>query len=230
MYAKGKLSVAENQDQSAGKRAAVYIDGFNLYHPVHELGENWLKWADLWRMGLIMCSRHGCELVSVTFCTAVPQDDPGKRDRHNAFNAAQRAKGVKVILGHHVIDPSTGKRSEKCSDINVALSVILDAEDNKYDCAYLLSADSDQGATARFFRERFPNKRLYGVAPPTKDVPQKVKDHADGSFVISKLDLETCNMPMYVQGKTGHPIRRPFPYDPPEWWVHPDNRPRKTKG
>jgi len=174
-----------------------------------------------------MCQRHETQLVKVVFCTAVPKDDHDKRDRHNTFNAVQTARGVTVLKGHHVIDPSTGLRSEKQSDINVALSVVLDAHDGLYDYAYLLSADSDQAATARVFRDRFPNLKLCSVAPPNRPVSEKVASYADDSFVLNKPQIETCVMPQYVRGKTGHMIRRPDAYATPEGWVHPDNRPRR---
>ncbi len=217
--------MAENQEAKPQIRAGVYIDGFNLYHPIHDMQEPHLKWADLWRLSEMIVARQGSKLVKVVFCTAVPLDDKGKRDRHTTFNNAQRAMGVTVVKGHHVVDDS-GKRNEKCSDINLALSVILDAQDDLIDAAYILSADSDQGATARVFKERFPGKKLYGVAPPTKDVPDKVRDHADGSFVLSKLHIETCVMPGFVKGATGM-IRMPEQYTRPEDWVHPDDRPRR---
>lgn len=137
------------------------------------------------------------------------------------------AKGVTVIKGHHVIDPDTGTRSEKQSDINVALSLILDAHDEIYDHAYLVSADSDQAATARVFRERFPDLKLCSVAPPNRPVSEKVASYADDHFVLNKLEIETCVMPGYVPGKTGNLIRRPDNYKPPDWWVHPDDRPRR---
>lgn len=66
----------ENQGPSDPPRAAVYIDGFNLYHPIHEFGEDFLKWIDLWRLGELICHRHGTRLVKTVFCTAVPKDDP----------------------------------------------------------------------------------------------------------------------------------------------------------
>ena len=222
--------LSENQGAERKRRAGVYIDGFNLYHPVHAYGEPFLKWIDLWRLSDSICQRTGDSLTKVAFCTAVPEAgvDLPKHTRHIAFNNAQRAMGVTIFLGHHVTDPD-GKRTEKQSDINVALALILDAEDDLIDSAYILSADSDQAATAIRFRERFPEKRLYGIAPPTKTVPRKVINEADDHFVLSKLEIETCVMPMYVMGKTGNPIRRPTEYDPPAGWVHPDNRPRKAR-
>lgn len=203
------------------------MDGFNLYHPIHERGEPFLKWASLWKLGEIFCRKNDLQLVKVVFCTAVPQDDVGKRDRHNTFNAAQIAYGVTVLKGHHVIDPQTRRRSEKQSDINVALSLMTDAQDDVFDWAFLLSADSDQGATARFFSERHPTKALVGVAPLTKEVPDKVIPYCISHFVMTLDQLEEAVMPQFVTGLSGKLIRCPADYARPVGWVHPDDRPKK---
>lgn len=206
-------------------RAAFYIDGFNLYHPIKEMNEPYLKWLNLWKLGEIICAPHSAQLLKVVFCTAVPGHLPDSRDRHNTFNAAQRANGVKIIAGHHVHDGE--KWNEKQSDINVALHLIMDAQDDEYDIAILLSADSDQAATAKFFSERFPKKRLLGVAPPNKSVPNKVQQFCFDHFALNKVSLERCVMGATVQGKHGL-INRPAEYAPPVGWVHPDNQ-RKEK-
>jgi hypothetical protein len=221
--------LVKNQELPEGKRAALYVDGFNLYHPIHDRNEPFLKWASLWKLGEIFCRPSGLQLQKVVFCTAVPQDNVAKRDRHNTFNAAQTACGVVILKGHHVVNPDTGQRSEKQSDINVALSLILDAEDDIYDWAFLLSADSDQAATAKVFSERYPQKALVGVAPFTKDVPEKVKLYCVANFVMTLNQLEEAIMPQFVPGLTGNFIRRPPEYEPPAEWVHPDNRPRRKK-
>lgn len=215
------LSVAGSQAKS-GNRAALYVDGFNLYHPIKEMGLPYLKWASLWKMGEIICEPHGATLEKVVFCTAVPSHLPESRDRHNTFNAAQRAQGVQVVPGHHIHDGE--KWNEKQSDINVALHLILDACDDKYDMAILLSADSDQAATAKLFCERFPGKRLLGVAPPTKSVPNKVQAFCYDTYSLSRTVIERCVMGETVKGKSGL-IHRPEAYAPPPDWVHPDDRP-----
>ena len=76
---------------------------------------------------------------------------------------------------HHV--PADGGYSEKQSDINVALSVICDGEDDVYDGAFLLSADSDQVATAKFFKARLEEKgkRLFAAIPPGQTYPPDYK-------------------------------------------------------
>jgi hypothetical protein len=215
-----------NEDHCQPKvenRAAFYIDGFNLYHPIHEMNEPHLKWANLWKLGELICEPHGAKLVKVVFCTAVPAHLPESRDRHNTFNAAQRANGVHIVPGHHIHDGE--KWNEKQSDINVALHLILDGVDDIYDMAILLSADSDQAATAKIFKERFAGKRLLAVAPPTKSVPNKVHPYCFDHFSLPKLMMERCVMGESVAGKTGA-IMRPPEYARPDNWVHPDDRPK----
>ena len=217
--------MAEIQEQKKMLRAALYIDGFNLYHPIHENGENFLKWNCLQTLGKNMASKAGFQLVKVVFCTAFPKHmGQGTKDRYLAYRNALRARGVHVIEGHYIEERSTGKWSEKQSDINVSLSCLFDAVDDVYDVAYLLSADSDQAATARVFKERFKGKRLIPVAPPNKKVPTKVADYSGKGFVLKISDLEKCVMSNAVQGKKGL-IRRPVAYNPPAGWVHPINRP-----
>lgn len=223
----GSQRAVEADATDRSPRAALYVDGFNLYYPIHEAAMPHLKWASLWRIGEIICEPHNATLVKAVLCTAVPSHYPDKRDRHNTFNAAQRAEGVTVLLGHHMHDGD--KWNEKQTDINVALSLMLDAVDDVYDIAILLSADSDQGATARIFKERFPDKRLLAVAPPDRSVPDKVKPYAWKFFSISIATLERCVMKETVQGKTGS-ILRPASYTPPEGWMHPDDRPRNKPG
>lgn len=222
--------MANDQDQKSVSRAAVYIDGFNLYYPIHEMGEPFLKWSNLHELSVNMVRVGGYDLVKCVFCTAVPTDNHGKRDRHNTFNRVQEACGVNVLKGHYVYDDTLGKYSEKQSDMNVGLSLICDGFDDIYDAAYLVSADSDQAATARVFSERFPEKKLFIVAPPDRSPPNKCLPFADGKFTLRKEDIERCVLPQLVTAPaTGNPIRRPTEYDPPVGWVHPKQRPVKKK-
>lgn len=205
-------------------RGAVFIDGFNLYHRIHDLRRNHYKWLNLWRLSEFLCARHGVALRKTIFCTAVPDSPDDVRMRHLTYNNALQAVGVEILKGHHIIEADTGRRIEKQTDINLALSVIRGAHLNEYDCAYIVSGDSDQAATARFFREWFPHKRLVGVAPPDLKVPERLKPHADDHFVLSWNDVERAIFNGDVTGRSGKPIPRPAAYTPPALWVHPDER------
>ncbi|WP_156001011.1 MULTISPECIES: hypothetical protein [unclassified Sphingopyxis] len=126
---------------------------------------------------------------------------------------------------HHV--PADGGYSEKQSDINVALSVICDGEDDVYDGAFLLSADSDQVATAKFFKARLEEKgkRLFAAIPPGQTYPPDYKGLGVPRRNISLPMIERCVMGAQVEGANGL-INRPPEYDPPADWVHPDDRPK----
>lgn len=199
------------------------MDGFNLYHPIKESGLNHLKWACLWRLGELLCSAEGLRLVKVVFCTAVPKHIPGSFERHQTFNAAQISRGVLVLKGHHV--PENDRYSEKQSDINVALSVMMDGVDDVYDAAFLLSADSDQVATAKFFKDRLAplGKQLFAAIPFGKTYPTDYNSLGVRRRDVSIDLLEQCVMDAQILGKRGM-INRPVEYAPPIGWVHPDQR------
>jgi uncharacterized LabA/DUF88 family protein len=206
-------------------RAALYVDGFNLYHSILDHGEPWLKWSNLWRLGEILARPHKAQLVKVAFCTAVPDDQAKTRDNHITYNSALRAVGVTIVPGHHMFEPN-GKRLEKQSDINLALELMFDAEDDVYDIAILLTADSDQAATARRFKKRFAQKKFIAIATLGRPVPEKIKSYTKHHAPLKLAQLEESIFPQAVAGLKST-IVRPSDYDPPSWWVHPDHRRKK---
>ena len=48
-------------------RAAVYIDGFNLYYSISDLRQNHLKWINLRKLAEIIIPRRSEALVKVAF-------------------------------------------------------------------------------------------------------------------------------------------------------------------
>jgi uncharacterized LabA/DUF88 family protein len=232
--------ISEESGQDQKRRAALYVDGFNLYHPILRMGaeNNHLKWACLWRLGENLAAAKGQRLVKVVFCTAVPsvRQNPSQRDRHIKFNDSQRASGVTIIEGHYVpenievagIPTGDTKWTEKQTDINVGLELIMDGLDDVYDVAMLLSADTDQVATARVFTERLSplGKSLLGVAPPDRSAPSGYSQYKVPSVVLKKFDIERCIMPEEITYE-GRMIRRPTEYAPPDGWIHPDNLPKE---
>ncbi len=206
-------------------RASLYVDGFNLYHPLCELGENHLKWLNLWALGELICQDRQHDLVSVTYCTAYQQNSTEQRVRHQKYIEALEYYGVDYILGHYVNAPMDNcwncgvggeKANEKQSDINLALSVLSDASEDKFDWAYIISADSDQTATARFLKAKYPKKKLVTVAPPNKKISTKIAKIADGKRKLIKDDIIKCVMPQVIlRDDGGTPIRCPIEYQPP---------------
>jgi hypothetical protein len=57
-------------------RVACYVDGFNLYHAIHELNKPHLKWLDIRALAASLC-REGETLTKVAYFSAYPTWLPG---------------------------------------------------------------------------------------------------------------------------------------------------------
>lgn len=212
------------------ERAGLYVDGFNLYHAVDELGDAFLKWCNLWRLGEIIIPSRTERLVRVVFCTAFYPGDSGKRIRHERYIAALKRVGVECVLGHYVHEDMScrgcrrdwKKPTEKETDINVALSLYDDAACDLIDHAYLLTADSDQAASARMFRHRYSEKKLTTVSPPGRNFSKHILNYTEGRKIALNRDhIERSHFGNELL-ENGPPIVRPLEYAPPQGWMHPD--------
>jgi hypothetical protein len=215
-------------------RSAFYVDGFNLYHAIADLDEPFLKWLNLWKLAETLVPSQTEDVVRVVFCTAYYPGNEQKRWRHGEYKKALECVGVKCEFGHYVHESAFCKKcnhewekpSEKQSDINVALNLYHDACTNIFDKAYLVTADSDQAATARFLAGNFPAKQLVSVAPPGRNFSANIVKFAQERMQISKDALERSLFPPIVTGQGVPAARRPREWDPPAWWVQPDARPK----
>ena len=218
---------------TARPRAGIYVDGFNLYHALDDLGQPYLKWLSLWKLAERLAKARGYDVEKVVFCTAMFPGDFGKQKRHQAYNAAQKAFGVEVILGHTTKEPQDCKACghrwdaprEKETDINVALSMFRDASGGKINVAYLVTADTDQAASLRFLRSCVPLVRRVVVTPPGRQKSKHLRDLADENRQLTIDDIDSCIMRDIVTPTQGRAIPRPATYAPPAGWVHPDDRP-----
>ena len=203
------------------KRAALYVDGFNLFHAIDELGRPYLHWLDLRALGRALSPKS--EVVRrVTWVTAFRPQARHRLTLHQTYAEALRATGVHCLTGHFVIYGdrcnACGHRwnvaEEKQSDVNLALSVLDDAHEDRFDVCYLVTTDGDHAATARFLKERFPHKRLVLVTPPGRSPNRMLLDWADAQTAISFEQLHGALLPARLSGPMG-PILRPAAFEPP---------------
>ena len=57
---------------------------------------------------------------------------------------------------------------EKCSDINISLSMIGDCINNEVDIIILVTADSDQVSSVKFIQKQFPHIKIKVYFPPNR--------------------------------------------------------------
>lgn len=215
-------------------RAGFYVDGFNLYHAIDDLGLPYLKWLSLRRLAEISVKRHRADVAEIVFCTAYFKGDFDKLKRHETYVAALEAEGVRVLFGHETKEPAECNTCgrvwyqprEKETDINVALALFDAARRDVFDIAYLITADTDQAATLRFMRNHFPSKKLVVLTPPKRPKHSHLKDLSDENHALSLDDIDMAALPAMIQPEKGRLIVRPTSYAPPAGWVHPDDRPK----
>lgn len=140
-------------------RTIVYVDAFNLYYGA--LRRSPYKWLDLRALASRLL-HPGCNIEAIKYFTApitAWPDDPDKPNRQRIYLRALRTVGVEIVPGHflthnvrmHLANPVPGsspsvevvKTEEKGSDVNIASHMLLDAARDRYDCALLVSGDSD---------------------------------------------------------------------------------------
>ena len=158
------------------RRTITYIDGFNLYHALHNLNRPHLKWLDLWALSESLLQPQDT-LVGVNYYTAYANWLPLKSIvAHRAYIKALQAVGVTPVFGQfkdkyikcQKCHQAFKTKEEKETDINIALGLVVDGMQDRYDKAILVSADTDLAAAVNKARELSPDKRIFVAVPPNR--------------------------------------------------------------
>lgn len=194
-------------------RTYIYIDGLNFYYRTLR-GTPW-KWIDL----LALCERalqpHHQILKIKYFTTRVLKTayDPRKPERQNTyFRALQHVHPDKleIYLGHFLrkparcplADPAEKGRvvdvirtEEKGSDVNLSVHLLNDAWKDRYDCAVLITNDSDMTEGMRLTKLEHPQKRLGLISPVRKNHSRELRAQTDFFIRLESRWLKESLLP-----------------------------------
>lgn len=193
----------------------IYIDGFNLYFGIVKAGLYQCKWLNLERLIKNISLPHQ-ELIEINYFTSRVTNDPDKQKRQTIFIEALETTGIKIFYGHYQSSAMECIRcgniwrtyNEKMTDVNIATQMIMDAYQDRYDMAMLISGDSDLVPPIKAIHANFPNKRVF-VAFPPKRYNASVASVAKGSFIIGRKKLVDSQFPDEVCKSSGFILRRP---------------------
>ena len=200
-------------------RVMVYIDGFNLYFGLRSKGWRKYYWLDLVALAQALLKPEQT-LQGVHYFTS--------RIRANGRNLADRQRqptylealgtlpGLRAHFGHYLEKPRQCRQcgaqwmdyEEKMTDVNIAVQLLTDAFDNRFDTALLISGDSDLTAPLRTSRTKFPAKRLIVVFPPGRQ-SFELKNTAHATFTIGEANLRQSQLPPAVFRTDGFILQRP---------------------
>ena len=163
-------------------KTTIYVDGFNLYYAV--LKGSGYKWLDLRRLFTTVLQPHH-QITAIKYFTARVKARPGDASsptRQDAYLRAIRAHDptIQVIEGHYLshtvrakLDPPLGgmrfatvvKTEEKGSDVNLAVHLLDDAWRNHFECAVIVSNDSDLSESLRLVKAQDRSKTIIVLTP-----------------------------------------------------------------
>ncbi len=174
------------------RRVIAYVDGFNLYHAIQDIQPH--SQVNLWSL-MEDIKKPEEALVGVKYFSAYAKWNKSRYRKHQHYVKNLQDVGVDVFLGQfkekkaycNSCKLSWIAHEEKQTDINIALHMLLDAIDDRFDRAYLISADSDLVAAVRLVRNRFPEKGIMVLTPPNRyRIARSLRESAHASMEIRK--------------------------------------------
>ncbi len=191
-------------------RTIIYIDGFNLYYGA--LKDTHFKWLNPKQLCASILKPHH-DIVSVVYCTAKAK--PKTTDPTVHVRQANYIKAIEsyipeltVIYGHFLehrvryrpVDPQLGnwvevyRTEEKGSDVNLAVHMVNDAHKNLFDCAIVVSNDSDLAEAMRIVKDECG--KLVGLFTPWKRRASKqLMQYSNFQRTIRKASLAKSQLP-----------------------------------
>jgi uncharacterized LabA/DUF88 family protein len=193
------------------------VDGFNLYHGLHDKYRRRYLWLDLER--LVRRLRPQDRIIAVRYFTALVRDEPPALARQRAYLDALRAHSgaVEIILGRYQAKTVACRQcgsvwtsyEEKETDVNIAVSLVADAAAGASDIALIISADSDLCPAIRTARALNPGRGMIAAFPPRRS-SFEIRSLIPGAFTIAAADLRNALLPETVRGAaTGRSYKRP---------------------
>jgi len=205
-----------------------YIDGFNLYYG--SLKGTTFRWLDLAQL----CQKcfpddEVHRIRYFTACVKPTKSNPLQAVRQQVYLRALRTlPPVQIHMGKFLIktvtlplaSPTPGgpevarvlRAEEKGSDVNLATYLMLDAFDNEYEKAVVITNDSDLVTPVKVVRERFA-KPVVVLFPcrRSQDPSYDLSQVASASPRIHDSELVVSQFPSIMSDAKGT-----F-HKPPEW-------------
>lgn len=201
------------------RRVIVYIDGFNLYHAIDDLGRPHLKWLDLRALAESLL-RSGEQVKLVRYFSAYATWMPDRYARHRDYVAALTSCGVEANMASFKKKPRkcfscgttwTG-HEEKETDVCIAVTMVADALTGEADRLILISADTDLAPPIRTIAQLAPHCEVFVATPPKRF---KNCQSLKPALELTPGRLAKCLLPEQVQISATRTVMRPQSYAPP---------------
>lgn len=198
-------------------RTSIYVDGFNLYFGA--LKSTPYKWLDIHAMCTALLNADN-KITRIKYFTAhvsgTPQNKNRAIDQQIYLRALKKTTpSLQVITGqfatHEVtkklVTPIDGKTharvyetTEKGSDVNLAVHLLNDAWLDAFDCAVIISGDSDLAGSIGLVRQHHPQKIIGVISPRKKGMSKQLLETSHFVRAITTGVLASSQLPLLVPG------------------------------
>ena len=206
------------QTPAGERRVMAYIDGFNLYFGLKASNYQRYLWLDLVALaGNLTQGTDG--VVGVRYFTSLISGPPAKRQRQTTYlEALQTHCGamLRILYGKYQTEDRMCRQcgsvspvpSEKKTDVNIAVEMMVDAYSDAFDTAFLVTADSDLLPPLEAIRRLFPQKRIVVAFPPGRN-SMDLRRAAQAFFTIGRAKFARSQLPESVVKPNGTVLTRP---------------------
>ena len=143
-------------------------------------------------------------LGMVKYFTSIVNRPADKHDRQNRYlEALQTLNDFGIFFGHYLADEVQCHHCghvhithhEKMTDVNIAVEMITDAFNDRFDTALLVSADSDLVSPIRRTKELFRGKRIVVLFPPGRSSKALIGRQTDMN-ILAQISCRTACLGM----------------------------------
>jgi uncharacterized LabA/DUF88 family protein len=197
-------------------KTIVYVDGFNFYYgSCRRFG---LRWVNPLLLAKNLLPGH--EITALRYFSAPIKPDPMDPDKANRqstyFPALRTVPEISIQLGVCLqsvkkmpVFPLSNppvlvdvlKTEEKGSDVNLAVSLLLDAFDSAMECAVVVSNDSDLLGPIRGVRDRFGLR--VGLINPQKRISYALEREVHFYKQVRRGVLRASCFPITLEDQEG---------------------------
>jgi len=198
-------------------RAVAYIDGFNLYFGLRSKYGRKYSWLNVEQLAQSLIVDPNTQLQFVKYFTARIRNNPSKQRRQIQYlEALETLANTQIIYGKYYFSerqcPACNHThrfpSEKMTDVNIAVNMLVDAYEDRFDLAFLISGDSDLSGPVKEIRKKFPSKIIIAAFPPDTKSLELVKA-ANNYFMIGERKFTQSQFPVNVKSKSGYILTKP---------------------
>jgi uncharacterized LabA/DUF88 family protein len=205
------------QGDAQARRAIAYVDGFNVYHGLHELTGRTHLWLDVQSL-CRQVTPQDHELLAVKYFTARVRGTTPSYHRQNKYlrALASHCPAVEITEGRFQKQTRFCRScaaqwityEEKESDVNIAISMVEDAALDRFDTAILVSGDSDLSPAVKAAKRLRTQAQIVAVFPPLRS-SDPLRKVVDRTLHIDQRMLRRSQLPDEVVTASGIKLSRP---------------------